>query len=106
MSWVDADAFRAAEPDPLAPHARGILDHMNADHAEALVAYARAFTREKDADHAVMTGVDRYGFEMSVRTERGQRPARLAFASDVTTPDEARKALVAMVKDARALLAG
>ncbi len=77
---------------------------MNEDHGDALVSYARAFTRAKATDHAVMTGVDRYGFEMSVRTERGMRPARLAFDADVTTPTDARKALVALVKKARAEL--
>jgi len=105
MSWVDVDAWRAAEPDPLAPHASGIIEHMNDDHAQALVAYARAFTRATDAEHAVMTGVDRYGFEMSVRTDRGMRPARLAFESEVTTPTDARRALVALVKEATAKLA-
>lgn len=51
-----------------------------------------------------MTGIDRYGFEMSVVTERGPRPARLAFPETVETPEEARKALVAMVGEARSAL--
>jgi len=101
MSWVDVEGWRAATPDPLAPHAAGILEHMNADHADALVAYARAFTRAADAEQAVMTAVDRYGFEMSVTTERGPRPARLAFDAPIETPTDARKALVALVKRAR-----
>lgn len=104
MSWVDVDDWRSAEPDPLAPHTGDIIQHMNQDHADALVAYARAFTRATDTDQAVMTGVDRYGFEMSVKTERGPRPARVAFGSDITTPTAARKALVALVKEARAKL--
>ena len=104
MSWVEADDWRAAEPDPLAPHTSGIIDHMNADHGEALVSYARAFTRAADTDEAIMTGVDRYGFEMSVKTARGMRPARLAFESEIETPTDARKALVALVKAARAKL--
>ena len=49
--------------------------------------------------------VDRYGFEMSVPTPEGPRPVRLAFPTPVTTPDEARKALVALVGEARTLLA-
>lgn len=105
MSWVDVDAWRAASPDPLAPHARSILDHMNADHADALVAYARAFTRASAAQQSVMTGVDRYGFEMSVQTDNGPRPARVAFDRPIETPTDARKALVALVKRARAALA-
>ncbi len=41
MSWVKGDDYRLAEPDALAPSAAGILGHMNADHADALVAYAK-----------------------------------------------------------------
>ena len=40
MSWVSADDYRAAEPDPLAEHAPGILAHMNEDHADAVLRYA------------------------------------------------------------------
>jgi putative heme iron utilization protein len=40
---------------------------------------------------------------MSVTTERGPRPVRLAFPEPVSTPDGARKALVAMVGEARAV---
>jgi hypothetical protein len=50
-----------------------------------------------------MTGVDRYGFEMSAMTGEGPRPIRLAFENEVTTPDPARQELVAMVKRAREL---
>ncbi|MCA9609836.1 MAG: HugZ family protein [Myxococcales bacterium] len=105
MSWVDVDGWRAATPDPLAPHAADIIAHMNEDHADALVAYARAFTRATGAEEVVMNAVDRYGFELSVRTDGGPRPARLAFAQPIETPTEARKALVALVKEARAVLA-
>lgn len=101
MSWVDIEAWRGAEPDPIAPHASGILEHMNDDHADALVAYAKAFTRAKDTDEAVMTGIDRYGFEMSVKTSKGMRPARIAFDAEIATPTDARKALVALVQRAR-----
>jgi putative heme iron utilization protein len=101
MSWVDVEAWRAAAADPLAEGAEGILRHMNDDHAEALRLYARAFTRATDAERAVMTGIDRYGFEMSVETPTGRRPARVAFASDVTTSTSARQVLVALVEEAR-----
>src|SRR4030095_3866393 len=31
MSWTGRDEWRAATPDPLAPHAAGAIAHMNAD---------------------------------------------------------------------------
>jgi len=106
MSWVEASDLHAASPDPLAAHAGGIIEHMNDDHAEALAGYARAFTRADGAESAVMTGIDRYGFEMTVKTPAGARPARIAFANEVTTPNEARAALVALVKEGREKITG
>jgi putative heme iron utilization protein len=104
MSWITQADWQSAEPDPLAPHAAGAIAHMNADHADAMVLYCKAFSRATDITSATMTGVDRYGFEMSAKTPEGPRPVRLAFASPVGTPDELRAALVAMVKDARSKL--
>jgi heme iron utilization protein len=105
MSWVDAEAYARAEPDPLAPAAADILAHMNADHPDALLAYARGLAQIADASAATMTAVDRYGFEMTVVGPAGPRATRLAFDAPVSTSDEVRKAMVALVRDARARLA-
>jgi putative heme iron utilization protein len=102
MSWVSREEWLAAEPDPLAEHTAGILEHMNADHAATMLEYCRAFTRADDATAASMTSVDRYGFEMSVVTGKGPRPLRLAFSQPVSTPEEARAELVALARQARA----
>ena len=40
MSWVPTADWHASEPDPLGPSAAGIVAHMNADHADALVLYS------------------------------------------------------------------
>jgi putative heme iron utilization protein len=105
MSWVEPDDWRDGEPDPIAPHARGIIDHMNADHAEAMISYCHAFTKAVDATEATMTSVDRYGFEMSAVTGRGPRPIRLTFSAPIATPEEARREMVELVKRARVALA-
>jgi heme iron utilization protein len=102
MSWVTADDYRVAEPDPLAVAAAGILTHMNDDHTDAVLAYAKALAGVADASAATMTAVDRYGFELAVITPQGPRSVRLAFDAPVTTNDEVRRAMVALVKRARA----
>ena len=104
MSWIGQADWQSAEPDPLGPSIAGMIAHMNADHADAMVLYCQAFSRATAITSARMTGIDRYGFEMSANTADGPRPIRLAFAKPVTTPEEARSALVAMVKDARSKL--
>jgi putative heme iron utilization protein len=103
MGWLSAEDYRAAAPDPLAPVAAGILEHMNADHADALVLYCRAFAGVA-ADAATMVAVDRLGFR--VRADVGGRPQglRVAFSREVRSAGEARTVLVQMVRDARARL--
>ena len=58
-------------------------------------------SRATDVESAVMTGIDRYGFEMEATLPTGTHPIRLAFGEEVSTPDEARIELVRMVKKAR-----
>ena len=102
MSWVDAAGYTAAEPDPLRPHAAGIVRHMNDDHADSLVLFARVFGGHADAVAARMTGCDRYGFAMVTHDAVGaEKDLRLPFRSDVTTPDAARAAMVELVREAR-----
>ena len=102
MSWVTADDYRAAEPDPLAGGSAGILAHMNEDHADSVLAYARILAGLTDATSATMTAVDRYGFELAVKTTERPRAVRLAFDVPVTTSDEVRRAMIELVKRARA----
>jgi putative heme iron utilization protein len=101
MDWVTAADYAAARPDPLADAAAGIVEHMNRDHADALVEYARHFAGER-ADEATMVAVDRLGFKLRLR--RGQRlsSARIAFPREVTTAAQSREVLIAMLKEARA----
>ena len=102
MSWVTAEDYRAAEADPIVAASSGILRHMNDDHADAVLAYARSLAGIAEASTASMTAVDRYGFELTATTPGGPRSARLAFDEPVSTTDEVRRAMVALVKRARA----
>jgi putative heme iron utilization protein len=104
MSWVGGDEYLAAEPDPLAAHEGGILEHMNDDHHDAVLAYARALAGIDGATRALMIAIDRYGFDLLAVTPDGERRARVSFTDDVASPDAARRALVALVQRARASL--
>jgi putative heme iron utilization protein len=102
MSWIDAEAFAGAQADPLAGAAAGILAHMNADHADALVLLCAGPGARPETTAATMSAVDRYGFEVVATSPQGRSVIRLGFPSPVTTPAEVRTALVAMVRRARA----
>jgi heme iron utilization protein len=100
MGWVAAPEYVDAHADPLADAAAGILEHMNADHQDALILLAKVFARTA-AQEAVMTAVDRLGFHVRMKTEEGMKGARIAFLGEVSTPGETRKMLVDMVQQAR-----
>ena len=101
MSWVDVGAYAAAQPDPLAPVAAGIIEHMNADHGEAQVLYCRHLAGRPETTGATMAAVDRYGFEMVATGPDGRSVVRLGFPRPCSTADEARQAMIAMVAEAR-----
>jgi putative heme iron utilization protein len=100
MGWITAQDYSQAQPDPLADAAAGILQHMNADHQDALILLARVFAGT-EAQEAVMTSVDRLGFHVRMKTEEGMKGARVAFPSEASTSLETRKILVEMVQQAR-----
>ena len=98
--WVAAEAYRAARPDPLAEAAAGIMEHMNRDHADALVTFARVLARAK-ADEAAMVAVDRLGFKLRIRSGDELHAARIPFPREVTTAEAARVVLIEMLREAR-----
>jgi heme iron utilization protein len=100
MGWITPQEYSHALPDPLADAAAGILQHMNADHRDALILLARVHAGI-EAQEALMTSVDRLGFHVRMKTEDGMKGARIAFLSEVSTPVETRKVLVEMVQQAR-----
>ena len=100
MGWVSASDYDRSQPDPLADAMAGIIQHMNADHKDALVLLARTFARI-DSTEATMTAVDRLGFHVRLKTPDGMRGARIAFLQEVHDAGETRKVLVEMVQRAR-----
>jgi putative heme iron utilization protein len=100
MGWVTAGEYAAGQPDPLAESAAGILQHMNADHGEALLSLARA-AGEDHLDAAAMTAVDRLGFHLRLQSGDRVRGIRIAFPREARTSTEVRSLLVDMVRAAR-----
>ena len=100
MGWVQASDYGLSEPDPLADTAAGIIEHMNADHKDALVLLGKVFAGS-ESQEATMTAVDRLGFHVRLKTSEGMKGARIAFLREVRDPGQARKVLVEMVQESR-----
>jgi heme iron utilization protein len=102
MGWVSADEYGHAQSDPLADSAAEIVQHMNADHKDALTLLARAFAG-MESQEAEMTSVDRLGFHVRLKTNEGMRGVRIAFLREVSSLVETREVFIEMVKRARQL---
>jgi putative heme iron utilization protein len=100
MGWVPAEDFLQAEPDPLAESATAIIEHMNKDHADALLLLAKVFAGI-EAEQATMTAVDRLGFHLRLQTADRVRGARIAFLLQARTVADTRKIMEQMVRLAR-----
>jgi putative heme iron utilization protein len=101
MDSATADQYAAATPDPVGPIAAGAVEHLNADHADALAEMARALGGYPDTDSAVCTGVDRYGLDLKVSTPRGAAYTRVGFGGALASAEELRAATVDLVRRAR-----
>jgi len=88
--WVESDSmiltnpFRASE--------ESIVDHMNSDHANALIHYCELLGHRVEA--AAMTGIDSEGFDLLAN----KRKLRFDFDSPIYTVEEARAALVRLAR--------
>jgi putative heme iron utilization protein len=101
MDSATGEDYAAAEPDPVAPHAAAAVAHLNADHAEALVAMAKTLGGYPDTTAATCTAADRYGLDLRIVTERGVAYPRIGYAAPIDSIDELRSATVALARLAR-----
>lgn len=102
MGWIDGSAYAAAEVDPLIEHADGIIEHMNSDHADAVLLYARVFGGV-DAHRATLVSVDRLGMRIVAQAIDSDETEtlRVAFPAECRTTDAVRKATIELLREAR-----
>jgi putative heme iron utilization protein len=96
IHWISAESY-SPPPNALAAAEDAIVTHMNAEHAHTLRDCCR-FYYQRNADTAVMIGIDCDGFD--VRADGAI--LRFEFDDAVTDAPRARKALIGMAEKARA----
>ncbi|HWK67316.1 MAG TPA: HugZ family protein [Rhizobiaceae bacterium] len=82
----------------LAAREQGAIDHMNADHADAVAIYARQFAKAH-GDGWIITGLDAEGIDIA----NSDDVRRVFFPRSLAGADELRQALVELAKAGRAL---
>ncbi|TWT15952.1 HugZ family protein [Reyranella sp. CPCC 100927] len=100
IRWVEpADLVGAPVSMALIEREVDIVSHMNEDHHDAIDLYATRLLGRAGTGWR-MTGIDADGFDL----RRAGEVARLDFAVPILDAEQARAALVALVKQARAAL--
>ncbi|MDG2428291.1 MAG: DUF2470 domain-containing protein [Acidimicrobiales bacterium] len=100
---VPAAAYAAASVDPIQRVAVSILEHMNQDHSDANLAYARHLAGLTEAIDAEMMGIDRYGVTLRTNSLAGVRMARVPFGDVLSDPAQARPAVIELLERARSV---
>ncbi len=100
MGWVAASDYSQAQADPLVEHTLDIMQHMNAEHKDALILLAKQCAGI-EAQDAELTSVDRLGFHLRLKTQDGMKGTRIAFSQEVRDPAQTRKVFVEMLRQAR-----
>lgn len=103
MNWMSSnDLLTNIKPDsPLAGQEIGIIEHMNADHADSLISYCKHF-HALEATHAQMLGIDCDGFDVAAIVNNRPINLRINFAQQIHDAQSARVALVSLSKATRA----
>ena len=97
IHWIAAaDLLPVPPPTALIEAEAGIVAHMNDDHADALDLYANRLLGQTGTGWR-MTGIDSEGLDL----RREGLVQRLAFDHPIATAEEARKALISLVAQAR-----
>jgi putative heme iron utilization protein len=102
MDSATGAAYATAGPDPVAAGSRPAVEHLNRDHADALLVIAQALGGYPDATATECSGIDRRGIDLAVRTPRGRAAARVAFPEALVESSQLRGATVELTRRARA----
>ncbi len=96
LHWIAGDSYLAANPTAMAQAEPSVLEHMNADHRDALREYCRA-THAVGPSDVEMIGVDCDGFD--VRADSSL--LRFAFEQQVDAPAQLRAVFIALSRKSR-----
>ncbi len=78
-----------------------ICRHMNEDHADAVLLYAKAFGHVTDATAAEMVSIDAHGMDLLTQVNGAAAPTRIVFDHVLQDAEDAHHTLIDMVKQAR-----
>jgi putative heme iron utilization protein len=90
--------------DPITPAISDrICKHMNDDHAEAVLTYAKVYGKSPTAQTAAMKVIDPLGMDLTANVDGETVSLRIPFDRELTDSEDAHQTLIGMIKAARNL---
>jgi putative heme iron utilization protein len=89
--WIEPDAMLVK--NPFRETEKGIVEHMNRDHQQALFHYCKLVDRD-GVESVTMTGIDGEGFDLLADKHK----LRMDFDAAIHTTEEARATLVRLAR--------
>lgn len=80
---------------------RYMIEHMNAEHADANLLYVQVYGQLQQATAARMIVLDKEGMELEVTVSEGLTRVRIPFVQRLRDEKDAERTLVAMALQAR-----
>ncbi|HIK18722.1 MAG TPA: DUF2470 domain-containing protein [Leptolyngbyaceae cyanobacterium M33_DOE_097] len=88
--------------DPLTPQISDrICKHMNEDHADAILLYAKVYGKAATATSAEMLSIDAEGMNLAAQIEGQSQNLRIPFDHALQDSEDAHQTLIGMVRSAR-----
>ncbi|MGF1540949.1 MAG: DUF2470 domain-containing protein [Pleurocapsa sp.] len=78
-----------------------ICKHMNEDHSDAVVLYARVYGNVPQTQSAVMKSIDPQGMNLAAQIGNNTIPVRVEFGHTLIDAEDAHHTLIDMLKQAR-----
>jgi putative heme iron utilization protein len=78
-----------------------ICAHMNDDHADAVLLYAKVYGNLPTATAATIKTIDPEGMDLTAQIETGETPFRIPFDHTLADSEDAHQTLIAMIRNAR-----
>ena len=103
MGWLSGSDLMTNMPteNTLASQEANILEHMNADHADSLIAYCKHI-HGVETTQASMLGIDCDGFDVVATVNHQSVTLRFVFSTPIHDAQSARLALVSLSKASQA----
>jgi putative heme iron utilization protein len=88
--------------DPITPAISDrICKHMNDDHAEAVLMYARVYGKSPAAETATIGSIDPLGMDVIAQVDGVPVNLRIPFDRELQDSEDAHQTLIKMIREAK-----